>query len=154
MNLIENDENVIKKYESSTNGIFKEICLTSKRLYYSQESEKATQTVIVEIQSIDSIQNKMIAKEKSYTVLMLFALLLIVGGIALLIALGQMAFLAISAIGVILFIIAAVLSTPKYHAMLIIGAKGLAHQIEIDNFSTDDIEELQKRIFQQKNKTN
>ena len=145
MNLIENDENVIKKYESSTNGIFKEICLTSKRLYYSQESEKATQTVIVEIQSIDSIQNKMIAKEKSYTGLILFALLLIVGGIAL---------LAISAIGVILFIIAAVLSTPKYHAMLIIGAKGLAHQIEIDNFSTDDIEELQKRIFQQKNKTN
>ena len=153
MNLIDNDESIIKKYEFSTNETFKGICLTNKRLYYSQEGAKATQTAIVEIQSIDSIQNKMIAKEKSYIGVILFALLLIVGGIALLIALGQIAFLAISAIGVILFIIAAVLSAPKYHAMLIIGAKGLAHQIEIDNFSTDDIDELQKLIFQTKEQT-
>ena len=148
MNLINSEEKIIKEYEISTNETFKEICLTDKRLYYSQEREKTTQNAIIEIQSIDSIQNKIITKTKSYIGLTLLALLLIGAGIALLITLNQLAYLAICAVGVVLFIISAILSAPKYQAMLIIGAGGIAHEIEIEKFDSEDIEELQKLIFQ------
>ena len=151
-NLITKEETTIKSYQNDTEENYDALILTDKILYVEESADEKAESTIIDIQSIDSLEKSITQHKSNTSGAMLIAALLILAGTITAVATGIYLLFIATGVGIIMLIVAAIVGTPKYTSDLVIHSHGVSHYINIHYLSQKEITELQKLIFQAKDK--